>query len=169
MGRPRRGNAIKMKRAYLKTAKSFYDPYSAYALRTRGAKVIDLASPIPVSVFQSEPRRLAQAESDILRNQEKQKEQVQMRLWQSARLQRKTDFHQIIVMRTWDLKGKIFSVMIFWCGDDYYILQTDERRGVQGISRKYRRQECWDAVEGRREIYWEHVVPYPDPASPDPS
>lgn len=178
----------KMRKAYLKHRRQGYDPNSDYALRTRGASSIDLASEVPPTITHGK-RGLTMARAhgptavikdaftDDVENQGKRGAQKSTMIPRAAVKERHdalVAFSQTPFFQKYQhfLKLRISSRMIRWFSGDVHIYEkTFVQEGVVRVSVEY------DTVsvniiekEGNERmldrILWSHTFPL---HSPDPS
>lgn len=124
----------RMRRAYLKVKKSFYDPYSPYALRTRGAKVINFRKEIPTEHI------------SLIRER-------QLRVVWCGTL-RGTRYHE------WNRQVvdqyPNYSLELYFTGQEVHFVEEDFRMHVRKTSRNYSSTErAWKAYHSKS-IRYDH-------------
>lgn len=165
------------RKAYLKKAKHLYDPYSPYALRTRGVKGIDLASPIPTTVL-SGNRTLTLARSIGFNAVEPAITAVK------ARIEERRD--AAVVMQhwqTWKFQGKLggcrewsriklredrhICYELWFEGGEWIIFFEDVIKMVHMRSRVYTSRDKAMNAYKTSTIYWKEVVKIPPRTPPN--
>lgn len=157
------------KSAYLKKPKFLYDPYSPYALRTRGVRVINLSGLVrnsetgelvqdgtPVTISHG-PKglTLARVNSIPLVQAKVRREAVVMReQTQSIRQRGFDEFHRKPLV----CYAK-YSLELYFYGQEFFFLQEDHKKMLQSWSMIYKTMADAMSAMKRKDIYWSEVVP----------
>jgi len=182
MGKGRKRRNGQGRKAYLKHAKSFYDPYSPYAIRTRGIKCIDLAADVPVTITHGK-RGLTIARADNLPRVQVMIRRQQITLspaeafsaWSTDRYNGLSEWHRVVLRRTSKL-----LLELWFQGKNWIFVEENYRLRTQRRSKSYSTKEqayaCLNGTDGRA-ILWHPSIPLPAPVmaaaesvspSPDP-
>ena len=182
MGRRRARRGGSGKKAYLKHAKAFYDPYSPYAIRSRGIKSIDLHTPTPVSAADKMwrktmgqdgkatltvtttmplPRHAALKAAALAKKRATDRPAdktalVLLEQWQGMRQQGLTEWNRIVLIQRPDLE-----LDLFFSGSKFIFIKQSKK--IQARSKEYDgRANAFKALR-LDNIFWTEVIPLSTP------